>query len=153
MRGTDTGVWNRPWEMLQSYWSGYVDLVSPSDMPLVCQDRKRNCMFRLIALGEHAERVKGFMCIEAFCLGRPYDRCYIIWDADAWSRKLDFELWQRRKHACCLQRGHNPTVIVFCQREEGPYCVSTQCVYSGMNVFDLSGCQRLLSSHKAVMHS
>lgn len=68
---TDIGGWNRRWEVLQSYFPGYVDPVGLSEMPMVHHKEESNNALRLLTSVEHAETVKGLIGFKPCCLDEP----------------------------------------------------------------------------------
>lgn len=81
--------------MLQSFRFDYVNPVGLLDIPMVHREDKSSYLLRMVTFVYHAETVRGVIGLAACYLDRPYDRYYLIRNADAWSRELDFGLFLR----------------------------------------------------------
>lgn len=126
---TDIRGWNSRRNSVQACFPKYLILIGLVDMPLVRLEDESNYMLQLVALIGHAEEVKKLMGFDACCLDLPYDKNYVICEADCWSRKLDFNLRHRRGPACRLLESRSTELITLSQQDRGSYWASPLDVY------------------------
>lgn len=58
---TDIRNWNRCWQVMQSYCSGYVDPIGSLDIPMVRHKDESIYVLHLATLVEHAGTVRGLI--------------------------------------------------------------------------------------------
>lgn len=114
-RDTDIGGWNRRCNVMQSCSSGHLHHIGFLDLSLVPYEDEGSNVLLLATLIEHAAEVKGLMGLNACCHDQPYDPYYLIRDADAWSRELDFEFRHLRGPAHCQLGLHDTELIALPQ--------------------------------------
>lgn len=115
---------------MQSCRPGYLYPIGILDLPLVRHKDESIYMLRLAFLISHGREMKGLMGIDTCCYDRPYIGYYLIRDADARSRELDFELRHWRRVARRQLGFYNTELNALAQRNRGFHVASTPDAYS-----------------------
>lgn len=87
---TDTSGWNRQWSTLRLLCHRFVDPRGMLDMSMLLHAEERSyalCVFALVHLfGKTSQPHSLDLC----CCGGPFDRLYLVQDAEHWLGELNF---------------------------------------------------------------